>query len=69
MARGFRQGFDTLRRRLAEVAAQSPAERKDASLLEAVIGGNYERFERQREYLRQQCRKTVGSADDAPHLY
>lgn len=69
MARGFRQGYDMLKRRLAEVAALPPSERKDASLLEAVIGGNYERFETQREYLRQQCRKTVGSADDSPHLY
>lgn len=69
VARGFRQAFDALKKRLDELARQSVAERANASILEAILGGNYERFERQREYLRQLCRKITGSADDAPHVY
>ena len=69
VARGFRAAHDALKRRLAEVGAQSPAERRDASVLEAILGGNYEGFEAQREYLRVLCRKTAGGADDAPHVY
>ena len=69
VARGFRHAFDALKKRLAEVAAQDPEERANASVLEAILGGNYEKFERQREYLRQLCTKTLGSADDAPHVH
>ena len=70
VARGFRQAFEILKARLAEVGALPPSERKGMSMLEAIIGGNYDKFERQREYLRQLCRKTTGGkADDTPHGY
>jgi non-canonical poly(A) RNA polymerase PAPD5/7 len=65
VTRGFRQALDTLRRRMGELAGQEPAERADASILEAVLGGNYENFDRQREYLRRLHEKTVGPCDDA----
>lgn len=69
VARGFRHAFDALKQRLAELAELSVEERTNASVLDAIIGGNYERFERQREYLRQLCRKVNGDAEDAPHFY
>ncbi|SPO07524.1 related to DNA-directed DNA polymerase [Cephalotrichum gorgonifer] len=69
VARGFRQGFETLKKRLAELSAQSPEERSNGSILEAILGGNYDNFEAQREYLRQLHGKTIGNCDDSPHVY
>lgn len=69
VARGFRQAFEALKRRFGELAGESVDERAGASVLDAIIGGNYDKFDKQREYLRQLCRKATGSADDAPHVY
>ena len=66
ISREFSHAFDVLRDRMDEVARMRPTERRTASILKPVLGGNYKNFEVQREYMRQLYEKSYGPCTDEP---
>lgn len=69
ISREFSRAFDLLRDRLDEVARMSASQRKTASILQPILGGNYTPFETQREFMRQLYEKTYGACSEDAYQF